>query len=335
MTLRARLVLLVLAVLLPTSALVVWIVAATYQRETESARRQLGETTRALSLVVDREFDKRAAMARTLASSPAIAAEALRDFYEQAKAATAGTDDWVVLVDHDDQLLNTRVPFGTALPKRSWAPDPPLARGDRIEVSNLRKGPVTRQPVLVVFPAERHHTPTRYNVGVVFTPAALQAILTEQALPAGWIGEIADREHTVVARLPDAARWVGRKTQADLDAALRRGAEGFVEPVSLDGVAVAAFFSRSPRHGWTFVIGVPDDVLAAGARGAAWHAAAGATLLAAFALTLAGWAARRIRQPIVMLEHAARQLERGELPDPPRTGLAEADAVGAALRHAG
>ncbi|HEX6708300.1 MAG TPA: ATP-binding protein [Albitalea sp.] len=335
MTLRGRLLLLVMAVLLPTAALVVWIVAASYLRETESTHQRLRETAHALALVVDREFDERAAIARTLASSPAIAAGDLRGFYEQAKAATEGSGNWIVLVDHDDQLLNTGVAFGTPLPKRTWQPDRPLASGDRIEVSNLRMGPLTKKPVLAVFAPERHFSPTRYNVGVAFTPAALQAIITEQALPPGWIAEILDREQTVVARAPDPERWQGRKIPPDQVAALRERAEGFVDSVSLDGVAVAAFFSRSPVHGWTFLIGLPRDQRAASARRAAWEAAAGAILLGAFAIALAAWAARRIRQPIVMLERAARELGRDEVPDLPPTGLVEADAVGAALRRAG
>ena len=74
MTLRTRLLMLVLAVLLPTAGLFVWIVAATYLRETEAAHQRLRETTHSLALLVDREFDKRAAIARTLGTSAAIAA---------------------------------------------------------------------------------------------------------------------------------------------------------------------------------------------------------------------------------------------------------------------
>jgi PAS domain S-box-containing protein len=335
MTLRARLLLLVLAVLLPTAALVLWIVSAAYLREADSAQRQLRETVRALSLVVDREFDKRAAIARTLASSPAIAAGDWRAFYEQARAATHDSGNWVVLVDHDDQILNTSVPFGTPLPKRTWTPDRPIADGDRIEVSNLRIGPVSKKPVLAVFAAERHFAPTRYNVGVAFTPAALQAIVAEQRLPPGWTAEIADREHQVVARAPDIARWLGQPLPTALSAALRERPDGHVPSASLDGVARSAFFSRSPVHGWSFIIGVPDEALTDAARRAAWKAAAAAALLGAFAIASAAWAARRIREPIAMLERAARQLERDVVPDLPPSGLAEADAVGAALRRAG
>jgi PAS domain S-box-containing protein len=335
MTLRRRLLWLVLAVLLPTAALFVWIVAATYHRETESAHLRLRETTRALSLVIDREIDKRAGMARALAAAPALAQGDLRAFHEQGRAATRGTDSWVVLVDEDDQVLNTSLPFGAPLPRRNWSPDRPLATGDRVEVSNLRIGPVTKKPVLGVFVPEGLRHPARYNVGVVFTPAPLQDILREQRFPEGWVASVLDREHRVVARSHNAERWMGSAVPADLVAALKRGNEGFLETTTLDGVPVAAFYSRSPAHGWSFVMAVPRDIVASAARRAVWEASAGAAVLGVFALALAAWAAQRIRGPISQLEEAARQLERDEVPDLQPTGLAEADAVGTALRRAG
>ena len=335
MTLRGRLLWMVLAVLVPTAGLIVWIVSATYLRETEAARDRLRDTTRALSLVVDRELDKRAAVARTLAASPAIANGDFRAFHEQAQAAVQGTGNWCVLVEHDDQLLNTAVPFGTPLPKRHWTPDRPLASGDRIEVSNLRKGPVTGKPVLAVFAPDRVFRPVRYNVGVVFSPAALQVIMDEQQLPAGWIAAVLDRERTVVARTPDPQLWVGKRVPDEMVAALRMSGEGFVDTLSFDGTPVQAFFSRSPVHGWAFVIAVPQAQVTRAARRAAWEAAGGAAALGVFALALAVWAARRIRDPIAQLERAAQELQRDIVPDLPPTGLAEADAVGTALRRAG
>ena len=335
MTLRGRLLWMVLAVLLPTAGLFIWIVSSTYQRETESGYQRLRETTRALSLVVDRELDKRAAVGRTLASSPAIAEANLRAFHEQARAAVDGTGNWIVLVDHDDQLLNTSVPYGTPLPKRDLKFDRSFATGEQVEVSNLRIGPVSKKPVLAVFVAEHAFQPTRYNVGVGFKPVALQNILSEQRIPAGWIAEVLDREHSVVARSPDLQKWMGKTAEPDLVRAIDASTEGVTESTSLDGVPVLAFHSRSPVHGWTFVMSVPRATLAGAARAAAWQSAAGAALLGIFALMLAAWAAKRIREPIAQLEKAARQLERDEVPDFAPTGLAEADAVGQALRRAG
>ena len=247
MTLRVRLLLLVLAVLIPTAGLFVWIVAATYLRETESAQQRLRETTRALALVVDRELDQRAAIARTLASSSAIAQGDLQRFYNEAKAASLDTGNWVVLVDNENQLLNTSVPYGTPLPKRTWTPDRPLTTSAP-QVSDLRIGPVSKKPVLAVFAPDKAFNPTRYNVGVVFTPTVLQTIVDDQHLPEGWLAGVIDREHTVVARKPYPERWVGKPSQPRLVQALAAKPEGFIETVSFDGVPVLAFYSRSPTY---------------------------------------------------------------------------------------
>ncbi|AKJ27234.1 chemotaxis protein methyltransferase CheR [Caldimonas brevitalea] len=334
MTLGRRLLLLILAVLLPTACLFVWIVVATYQREAESAHQRLRETARALSLVVDRELDKRAAVARTLAASAAILEDDLARFYGEAKAASEGSGNWVVLIDAERQRLNTSVALGTPLPRHNAPPGRPLVTG-RPEVSNLRIGPVSQRPVLGVFAPDRSGTPPRYNVGLIFTPDALQAIITQQRLPAGWIAAVMDKGNTVVAREPDPQRWIGKRAQPDLIAALQTRSEGFIESVSLDGIRVLAFYSRSPVYGWTFVIGVPQDILTTGARHAAWQAAASAAFLAVLSVVLALRAARGIRRPIQALGRAARELANDEVPAAERTGLVEVDAVSAALHRAG
>jgi PAS domain S-box-containing protein len=295
MSLRVRLLLLMLAVLVPTAASFAWLVRVTYHRETASGQERLRETTRALALLVDREISKRAAIARTLGALQSIADGDFERFHATARLATQGTGDWVVLVDHDDQFVNTRVPYGELLPKRTWQPDTGLVTGEP-KVSNLRTGPVTKMPVLAVFAPDAHFKPVRYNVGVAFTPAPLQAIITDQRLPEGWVAAVIDREYVVVARSPDPQLWQGKRAQPSLIEALQRHPEGLIESVTLDGREVLAFYSRSPVYGWAFVIGVPRAVLAAAARHAAWQAVASATLLVAFGMLLAAWAAGRLRQ---------------------------------------
>ncbi|MED5618315.1 PAS domain-containing protein [Ideonella sp. BN130291] len=334
MTLSRRLLLLMLAVLLPTAALFAWIVVATYQRELDSERQHLRETVHALALVVDRELDKRSAVARTLAITSGIQEGDHRRFYDEAQAATQGTGDWVVLVDDQNQLVDTSVPFGSGLPARADGSGSPRTEG-ATGVSSLRLDPATRTRVITVFAPVPRVVPAHFQVGVVFTPAALQAILTEQRLPAGWVAAIVDREYTVVGRTPDPQAWVGKPSQPDLVAAVQERPEGFIESMALDGIPVRAFFSRSPAHGWTVIIGVPQARLTAAARRAAWTAGIAAAALAAFASGLAIWSAGRIRRPIEALERAAQELARDRTPALEPTGLVEADAVGAALHRAG
>ena len=69
MSLRVRLILLALAVFLPALVAALWIIGRTYESETVTLEHGLRETTRALSMVVERELGQRESIARMLADS--------------------------------------------------------------------------------------------------------------------------------------------------------------------------------------------------------------------------------------------------------------------------
>ncbi|HEY8878780.1 MAG TPA: hypothetical protein VIN03_14525, partial [Roseateles sp.] len=62
-TIRSRLLLLVLSVLLPGMLGVAWLIASTYEAERDAHERNLRDTARALSMLVDGELSRRAAIA--------------------------------------------------------------------------------------------------------------------------------------------------------------------------------------------------------------------------------------------------------------------------------
>ncbi|HET7867398.1 MAG TPA: hypothetical protein VFL86_23580, partial [Burkholderiaceae bacterium] len=118
-SIRSRLLLLVLSVLAPTVAGAAWLVAETYHAERAANERALRDTTRALSQVVDREFDQRAAIVRVLALShslddaPAVDPMQLLMFDQQARRAIAGLQGWVMLAAPGRTILDTRLAPGT------------------------------------------------------------------------------------------------------------------------------------------------------------------------------------------------------------------------------
>src|SRR5262245_56456861 len=121
-SIRSRLLLLVLAVLLPAVALSAWIIWRTYTVERDALERNLRDTTRAVSMVVDRELTQRAAIARVLAvsrtleSAPQIDAANLEVFEQQARRAMQGLSGWVDL-ESATQLLMTTRPQAPPLPQ--------------------------------------------------------------------------------------------------------------------------------------------------------------------------------------------------------------------------
>ncbi len=341
MRLRSRLVLLVLAIALPGASASLWIIKRTYEGEQETLVHSLRETTRALSLVVERELDKRETIARLLADSPYLdgapnlSAANRAAFYAQAQRAGAGLGGWIALQSRDEQLLNTSIPLEQAMPQRrpdqaavdEFAASAPKLRGLAVgRLSNRLAAsmqvPVVRDGVAV------------WNVGYRIVPDDLQALITMQNLPSGWIATIVDDNGRVVARVPDPKRWVGTAARLDFQQRVEASDEGRFDTVSLEGTPSVAFFSKSSRYGWTFAIAVPQSTYGRDLSKSMLEVSLGSLVLLVLALAAAVAVARRISEPIYSLQAAAHRVERGEVVEPSATGLKEADDVGAALAQA-
>ena len=335
MSIRTRLLLLVFAVWLPAMAGFGVFARSTYLHETEAATRHLGDVARTLSFVVDSELDKRAAIAHTLGASRSLKEGDLQRFYANAQRATEGTGNTVIVVDATRQILNTRKPFGTELPLRGWIPDPPLVAGPPV-VTDLLTSKVTGDPVLTVMSAEPGVDTQRYNIGVAFPPAVIQHVLDMQKLPEGAIASVLDGKYQTVARSKDPQKWLGARAASATVAAASNGLlDQEFESMSHEGEPTIAFIARSARYGWTVGVGLPRSALAKPAIRVTIQAFLAAGILAAIGLLLALYFARQIGGPVLALSDAASELGRDRVPAPLRTGLFEADRVGAALHDAG
>jgi len=334
-SIRTRLLLLVFAVWVPAMAGFGLLARSTYVQEAAAAREHMRDAARSIRFLVDRELDKRAAVARTLAATQALRDDDLRRFYDDARNATEGTGDTVLLVDLDHQVVNTRLPFGAPLPPRGWRPATPLIPvGGAPEVSNLRRRP-DGVAVLAVLAAPAGPGPARYNVGVAFSPAEIQATLEQQKIPAGAVASVLDRDHLTVARTRDPARWLGTPATPDTIAAARQGGERDMSSKTREGEPTVGYLVHSERYGWSVAIGLPRSVLDKSATRVTLQAFAAALILALIGLVAALWFARAIRGPVLALNAAADELGRERVPGALKTSLVEVDAVGAALRDAG
>jgi signal transduction histidine kinase/CheY-like chemotaxis protein len=318
-----------------------WVISRTYDSERAGLERGLRETTRALSLVVEKELGKRETVARLLADSPYLDGAPnpsdadLRRFYEQAKRATEGLGGWVVLSTPKGQVINTLRPFGEALPKRLESQPPvfPYATSGP-QLSGMAKGRVSGQLIASFQVPVVRNGQVVMNVGLTVLPADLQRLVAAQRLPADWFGAVLDSAGTLVAREPDPARWVGRPASPELLGRLASSDGGFFESTSLEGLPTVAFFSKSPAYGWTFFISVPRTTFGNSLLRSVSEVALGTLALLAFALVGAAWVARRLARPVYELQAAARGLEHGEIVEARPTGMIEADEVGATLAQA-
>ncbi len=330
-TVRARLLLLAALLLLPglaISTLLTWRVFVTARAGAETTLR---EAARGLDQLVDREFAQAEILLHTLAATQELQRGDLAEFDRLARdTAIMGGD--IVLVDQAGQeLLNTGVPAGVALPKdvpgSGWG-------AERVGVAYIQplaaepgKAGLSAQVVLPVGWSGRHV----YDLKLVLPTSSLQAILSREKLPAGWMAAIVDADGYLAARTHEPDRNLGRHAGQTLLSGLAEADEGTRDGAGLDGTPVVLAFSRSPLSRWTAAVAAPRALVSqAGLQSI--------TLLVLFGsaaifggLLGARSMARRIAKPVEALAEAARRMGEDESWVPVPHGLAETDAVARAM----
>lgn len=333
-SIRTRLIALVLAVLLPALWAGLWVLDLTGRMARDSSERLLEETTRALSMVLDRELTQRAVAARALASSrlldaaPQLSPASLRDFDEQARRTLTGLEGWLELRSDSQVLVNTRNAPGTT-PRHTDVP--PLVRAPTIQ-------PMQTDPHIgiayaaLVQPVLRDGEPV-LNLVLTMLPAEFQRIVDEQRLSSGWLGAIIDSQGRVVARHPGGGAHAGRMATPDLLANMAAERQGLMHSVSLDGMPMTIYFHTSPQ-GWTYVTGMPRDQFEGAIPRAVLQVGAAMLALLVVSLLGAAWVARSIVRPIQTIKHMALDLREGRHLSRTRTGLLECDQVALAMHDA-
>jgi signal transduction histidine kinase/CheY-like chemotaxis protein len=337
MRIRSRLLILVLAMLIPAFLAAALAIAYVYTETQQSVRQSMRETTRALALVLDKEIARREATLRSLSASPALDQGELDIFYEFARRMASTSETTVILSDASGRiLLNTRLPFDTKKHpvvnaiqelRKQYGPEATV-------VSNLYFAPVGKSHSFSVqLPIKRNDHILYYLEMGSFT-SQLQSVFEDQQLPAGWIGTIVDRNGVVVARSKEPEKYVGSQASGPILEKLTSSSEGFNEGTTLSGEPVSAFFSRAPHSGWAFLVSVPQREF----RRTAIHATAlmGAISLFLLGLAMAGAlvVGRNTAKQIEALRLSAQRLGRNKPVAPEAFGIVEMDAVSAAMVRA-
>ena len=224
---------LVVAVLVPALLGAAWVIREAYHNERELLHTKLRDTTRALSLVVDRDLARRADMARVLADAQMLDAgvditeENKALFMLQARRALAPMAGWAELTGPNGLLITTQAqPTGTesaqiALPLVDQPVVLPLQ--DPGDGGGMRAAVV--QPV-------RRDGRTLLNLTLTILPQELQALIDHQILPTEAVATILDPRGLVVARHPGGAQYVGRVASPDMLARFRAHDESIFQSIS-------------------------------------------------------------------------------------------------------
>lgn len=308
-----------------------------------SANRQraaeLGETqdvARRISIAVDREIEKTIAIAQTLAASRLLRQGDYESYDGQAREVSSSIGLAIVTRDRTGrQVSNTAAPFtrvGTISNDTITAIDRMAAATRAPVISDLVHGtrqglPLTLMDVPVVIEGE-----PRYFISVALSPERLANVIRPH-IPEGRVVAIVGRDGRVISRSEDLQKFVGvSSNRAFLDAAVH--AEGVWSGLTLGGKPIVGAYVRSPVSQWRVAVAVPEAILQAPARWAAWWLIAQLCLAVVVSAALGWMFSRRISTAVQKLvDQAGRLADRRALP-PATTGVDEVDDVMTAMREA-
>lgn len=314
LTLRARIILLILAVTTPLLVLAGVTTWSHYQAERERAEAALVALAHGTALLVDREFAAAEQVLRTLAASGALARSDLDAFEaEMRTVAEASGSQAINLVGPDRRVIrSTRLPPGQGAPALAAGPALDSLATGRTAIGNLFVAPLSHAgavgvAVPVLIPGSPPEAPPAFVLGFLLQRERLLATLTEQRLPPGGVAAVLDRERTIVARTRRDAEAVGSKLPAEVAAALQAGAA--MVPfayTSLDGSRVAAAYAQAPETGYWVMLVMPADAFEAPLRATLLRTATVGAVLLAASLMLGAMLAGRLAASLRQLANPAR-----------------------------
>ena len=333
---RSRLVLLTISLLVPALLSMGFLLAGADRESRGQLYQQLVTTARALNGAVDRQAAVGISVAETLATDQALINGDWAAFHARARRAMERRAGWIVVADADgQQVVNTLKPWGQPLPRIKRTPEEASAySAGRSKVSDLLAGPVAGKPVITV------GTPIMvkgrfYVLSYVVDSASFTSVFRQQRVPDRWVATLLDNHRRVIARSRLNEKFTGRLASKDMEENLRHSTEGVNKSLSLEGVPTMVAYTRSPQTGWTLVVAIPREDLASTVNRSVGLGAGVFLALLGLGIALSLVYSRRINDEIRQLVLDADAIGRGEtLPPANPDSLEEIATVNAALREA-
>jgi PAS domain S-box-containing protein len=332
-TIRAYLLGMVIAILLPVlffAGLVFW---RYYDSELRRIEQQLGNDAHALALDVDRDLKGQLIELNTLATSELIANRDFEHLYQQAAKIRdiAGVD--ILLRDRSgQQLMNTRVPWGTSLPRDTVEGDDQAVATKKPYISNVIVGAVAQRQIYFVTVPVLIGDEVAYFLHLSLDLRRLLGILDDDIL-SGQVAGILDRDNIVMARTEGFDDRVGKPASKNFIDQIK-GSEGSWRGVNSQGYSIRIAYSKSKLSGWLVWVGVPDATFQGDLRWTLWALSAIGLALTLLAIGIAYAFSDKLVGAIGTLSAQANALGRDEAIAVGRIPVRELNEVGNELAAA-
>ena len=336
-SLRAYVVILVVACIVPMVACSAFAVLRYANAQRESNNRQILNTARALSAAMDVELKTAEAALAALATSPSLRDGDFTGFYGQAQQVAEQHHAWVVLVEPEGRvILNTLVPMGgptrqlKASDLAGWA-----AATRTVQISNVFYGATPDRPQISLFlPVVGAENKVTHVLLMSYDLQELNHVLLDQNLPMGWWVMLVDRERRVILSNKHLDQHAGERVGDALVALMSKTGEAVYAGASFGGTPASAAFTRSGYTGWTLAVVVPSTEATASLDDSLREIGLAAAALLTLGLLFALAVGRRMASALRRLSTSALALGHGKAVPQARTRLAEVDAVLGAVETA-
>jgi len=315
--LRAYLLWLVLATLLPGVVGASLLFIHQYEKSRSQYERNTMQTVRALVHTLDSKLMRAQAIAQTVSTYDALQEGDFARVHRQAREALllAGPGMTAVLRDRNgQQILNTRMPYGAPLPL-----DPSDGLNDvfasgQPAISNLFISRVSHQPAASIDVPVKIGGQVAYVLSVRIGPGYFKDMLTPKSVPDGARASVFDRNGVIFARNLSPELFVGKRVTAPLYEAMARAKEGVTRSISQEGTELRTFYSNSQFSGWSVGVGVPRAKLNQALFEPLAALVTGVALLFAIGLWLAWQIGGRLAGSVQALRAPAVALGKSETP---------------------
>ena len=339
MRLRRSLLVLAAATIVPVLGFAVLAATLLVRQQNDDLRDVAKTRNRATLTAVDAELRGVISTMQAVTDVRELRNDDLRGFHEYAQGLLRTHTTWQNVLLHDTegrQLANARLPWGTELlkkPVESRAYN--AARQERrTAITDLIHAPLLGNElgVSVRVPVLRGSRVV-YVLTAVVKPAAFQALLAQQDMPAQWASGLVDSQGRLIARVP--AKPTGSVASEDYLRHVKEADEGWYRGRTLEGEDTYTAFLKSPLTSWSIGFAIPSDAVVGGPARAA-RLMGGGIVLSLIATALIGlWLSRRIVEPMHQLAQAATALGAGKPPAAVVSSIDEVKLVSESLLQAG
>lgn len=302
-----------------------------------SAMRHIEESARSATLEIDAEIRRAQSVLRVLAGSHSLASGDSQRFHQEADAANAGHGGWIILYERGgQQLLNTRLPYGSKLPKR---PDPEVVArqldSGKGEVSGMKWGLDLKRVFVTVELPITTAAGDRRVISQAFMPSYFARSFEARTIPKSWQVSVVDNTGVIIAQRGQQGDPTRTRIASDVLARVQAAPDGALRHNGSEGTEVYSYFVRSALSDWAVVVSAPvAEINAAVLRGMS-VAIIGFIIAIGSALALGIHTGRRLVRFVSGASRAARTLG-GSLPVSGlrHSSIREMEALNDAIRDA-